>query len=70
MTRPQIMTIKEIEKSLEDKYGTYADELIYILISETPKLGIDNLLRRMSNSKKDQELIKRLLIHTVTERLR
>lgn len=70
MTRPQIMTIKEIEKSLEDKYGTYADELIYILISETPKLGIDNLLRRMSNSKKDQALIKRLLIHTVTERLR
>lgn len=70
MTRPQIMTIKEIEKSLEDKYGTYADELIYILISETPNLGIDYLLRKMSSSKKDQALIKRLLIHTVTERLR
>ena len=62
-------SLRQIERLLWDKYDTYADELIFLLLYETPEIGIDDMLRRADFDRDDLPHVKRLLIQTMMERL-
>ena len=55
---------------LENKYQTYGWELIFLLVSDHPSIGIDELLARMYMLEDEIRVVKPYLIKLLSDKLR